>query len=98
MRLWHVVLGVAISAWVMAILRDPAGRALVIVFATGAGEVLLGLAAVMALFQTVGAIGEARSLVAHAEALAATSVVLTLATGLMSGWLFAGCWLIALCV
>lgn len=98
MRLWHVIFGVAATAMVMALLRDPAGRAFVIVSVTGTGFVFLGLAAVMALFQTVGALGEAKSLLAHAEALAATSVVLTLATGLMSGWLFAGFWLIAQCV
>jgi hypothetical protein len=98
MRLWHVIFGVATAAFVLTLMRDPAGRAFVIVFATGTGEVGLGLTAVMALFQTVGAIGEAKGLVAHAEALAATSVVLTLATGLMSGWLFAGFWLITQCV
>ncbi len=98
MRLSHALYGVATAAFIMALMRDPAGRAFVIVFVTGTGEMVLGLTAVMALFQTVGAIGEAKGLIAHAEALAATSVVLTLATGLMSGWLFAGFWLIAVCV
>ncbi len=44
----------------------------------------------MALFQTVGAIGEAEGPVAHAEALLATLIVLVAATALMCGLLFVG--------
>ena len=95
MRLWHMFLLVAALAIVMTLFRDPMGRVFVIVFATGAGELVLGLAGVLALFQTIGAVGEARGLYDHLEALAATGVVLGLATCMMSGWLFAGAWLVA---
>jgi hypothetical protein len=94
MRLWHVVWLVAATAFVLTLARDPITRIFLIVFTTGLGEVVFGLTAVMALFQTVGALGEAKGLVDHAEALMATSVVLGLATALMSGWLFVGFWLV----
>ena len=55
-----------------------------IVFVTGLGETALGVTAIMALFQTVGAIGMARGLLEHAEAMAATTVVLVVATAVMS--------------
>ncbi len=38
----------------------------------------------MALFQTIGALGEAKGLFAHAEAVATTTLVLVLATAMMS--------------
>nr|WP_303652439.1 hypothetical protein [Paludisphaera mucosa] len=82
----------------MAMCRDPAGRIGVIVFITGIGEVFLGLAAVMALFQTIGSIGLARGLLEHAEALAATTLVLALGTVGMTFWLFVGAWCIQLSV
>src|SRR4051794_19686015 len=93
MRLWHTLFLVAGLACVLTLTREPIGRAFVIVFLTGLGEVGFGLAAVLALFQTVGALGEAKGLFAHAEALMATTVVLALSTALMSGWLFVGAWL-----
>lgn len=95
MRLWHLVGLVVASAIVMTLARDPMARVFLIVFTTGLGEVALGLGSVMTLFQTIGAIGNARGLAEYAEALAATSVVLTLATALMSGWLFVGFWMVA---
>ena len=95
MRLWHLIFAVASVAVVMALCRDPLTRTFVIVFLTGLGEVAIGLSAVMALFQTVGALGEARGVYGHAEALAATTVVLATSTALMSGWLLAGAWLVA---
>lgn len=94
MRLWHVLFAVAAASVVMALCRDPVGRVFVVVTATGFGEFVIGLAAVLALFQTVGAFGEAQTLPDHAEALAATTVVLGLATAAMSAWLFAGIWLV----
>jgi hypothetical protein len=98
MRLWHTLFMVAALACVLTLTRDPVGRAFVIVLLTGLGEVGFGLAAVLALFQTVGALGEAKGVYAHAEALAATTVVLTLSTALMSGWLFIGAWLVSVFV
>ena len=94
MRLWHVVFLVAVVAVVMALARDPFARIFLIAFGTGVGEVVLGLAAVMTLFQTVGALGEARGLGQHAEALAATSIVVAVATAVMSAWLFVGFWMV----
>ncbi len=83
---------ILIAAFVLAMCRDPAGRVGVIVFVTGSGAVALGLAAVMALFQTIGSIGLARGLLEHAEALAATTLVLVVGTAAMSFWIFAGAW------
>jgi hypothetical protein len=94
MRLWHLLSVVGVIAAGMTLARDPVTRVLMITLATGLGEVGFGLAAVMALFQTVGALGEAKGLHAHAEALAATTLVLTVATAVMSAWLFAGFWLV----
>lgn len=95
MRLWHVIGIVAFTAFVLTLGRDPIGIVFVIVFTTGLGEVVIGLCSVMALFQTVGALGEAKGFFAHIEALTATTVVLTIATSAMSAWLFAGFWLVA---
>jgi hypothetical protein len=85
-----MVFAVAFVALVLTLFRDPITRVFLILFTTGLGEVVLGLMAVMTLFQTIGSIGEAKGLAEHAEALAATSVVLCLATAVMSGWLFVG--------
>ncbi|QEH37498.1 hypothetical protein OJF2_60890 [Aquisphaera giovannonii] len=94
MRLWHLSATILMLALVMTIARDPVGCVALIVFVTGLGEVVLGTTAVMALFQTIGAIGMARGLIEHGQALAATTAVLVLATGLMSSWLFIGLWLV----
>ena len=94
MRLWQLLAAVALAAVAMALARDPTWRVFLIAFTTGLGEVGLGLIAVMALFQTVGAVGLAKGGAEHAEAVVATTAVLTVASGLMSAWFFAGCWLI----
>ena len=94
MRLWHLVALVAAAAVVTTLARDPLSRIFLIVFATGLGEFVLGLGAVMTLFQTVGALGEARGLADHAEALAATSVVLAVSSAVMGAWLFVGFWMV----
>jgi hypothetical protein len=90
MRLLQLLFVIALIAVGMAVSRDPIGRVFLVVFLTGVGEFAFGLTAVMALFQTVGAFGEARSVQAHLEAVAATGFVLAIATAVMSGWLFAG--------
>ncbi|AMV40133.1 hypothetical protein [Planctomyces sp. SH-PL62] len=92
MKLQTLAFVIFILALLMAMCRDPAGRVGVIVFVTGIGAVALGLAAVMALFQTIGSIGLARGLLEHAEALAATTLVLVVGTAAMSFWIFAGAW------
>jgi hypothetical protein len=94
MRIWHLVTSILTIGILLAIMRDPVGRIALIVFATALGEVVFGTTAVMALFQTIGAFGEAKSLFAHAEALATTTLVLIIATAVMSSWLFAGAWLV----
>lgn len=92
MKIQTLAFIILLVAFVLTICRDPAGRVAVIVFITGLGEFALGLAAVMALFQTVGSIGLARDLLEHAEAFAATLVVLAIGTAAMTGWLFIGVW------
>lgn len=94
MRLWHLVVFIMVLGMCLAIARDPVGRVALIVFITALGEVIIGTTAIMALFQTIGSLGEAKGLVAHAEAVATTTLVLVLATAVMSFWLFAGGWLI----
>jgi hypothetical protein len=94
MRLWHLTVVILMLGVVFSLVRDPVGRVGLIVFMTGLGETVLGVTAIMALFQTVGAIGMARGLLEHAEAMAATTVVLAVATAVMSFWLFIGVWLI----
>ncbi len=94
MRLWHLSAIILMLGLVMAIARDPVGCVALIVFVTGLGEVILGTTAIMALFQTIGALGMARGLLQHGQAVAATTFVLVLATGVMSLWLFVGAWLV----
>jgi hypothetical protein len=94
MRLWHLFVFIMVVGAVLAIARDPVGRVALIVFVTAAGEVVIGTTAIMALFQTIGSLGEAKGLVAHAEAVATTTLVLVLATAVMSSLLFAGAWLV----
>ena len=94
MRLWHLFVFIIALGLVLAIIRDPVGRIALIVFFTALGEVVFGTTAVLALFQTIGAIGEAKGVVAHAEAVATTTLVLIIATAVMSSWLFAGAWLV----
>jgi hypothetical protein len=94
MRLWHLFVFIMVMGMVLAIGRDPVGRIAMIVFVTALGEVVIGTTAILALFQTIGSLGEAKGLVAHAEAVATTTLVLVLATAIMSSWLFAGAWLV----
>ena len=94
MRLWHLVVFIMGLGLVLAVVRDPVGRIALIVFVTALGEVIIGTTAVLALFQTIGSLGEAKGVVAHAEAVATTTLVLVIATAVMSSWLFAGAWLV----
>ena len=94
MRLWHLLFAVGTVAVAMSLCREPITRVFVIVTVTGIGEIAFGLAAVMALFQTLGAVGDARGLTDHVEAVAATTVVLGVASAVMGGWFFAGAWLV----
>lgn len=94
MRLWHLVVFILAMGLVLAIVRDPVGRIALIVFVTALGEVVIGTTAVLALFQTIGSLGEAKGVVAHAEAVATTTLVLVIATAIMSSLLFGGAWLV----
>ncbi len=94
MRLWHLFVVIMALGLILTIVRDQVGRIALIVFATALGEVIIGTTAVLALFQTIGSLGEARGLFAHAEAVATTALVLIIATTIMSSWLFAGAWLV----
>jgi hypothetical protein len=94
MRLWHLLFGVFLTALLLVIIRDPAGRVGVVVFFTGLGEVVFGVFALLALFQTVGAIGQSDSLASYLQALTATILVLAIASFVMNGLLWVGCWLI----
>jgi hypothetical protein len=94
MRLWHLFVVVLAVGLILGILRDQVGRVALIVFVTALGEVIIGTTSVLALFQTIGAFGEAKGLYAHAEAVAGTTIVLIVATTIMSSWLFAGAWLV----
>lgn len=94
MRIRHLLLTVLVVAVLMSALRDPVAVVAVIVFITGLGEVVLGTTAVLALFQTLGALGMAKGFAAHAEAFGATLVVLAVSTAVMSGWLFIGVWIV----
>jgi hypothetical protein len=81
---------VLISAILFTVAREQVGRVALVVFCIGTVEALLGLAAVMTLFQTVAAIGYAQSLSAYAEAIGATLIVLVVASGSMNGLLWIG--------
>jgi hypothetical protein len=94
MRLWHLTFLILVVGILLTIIRDPVGRIALVVFVTAVGEVVFGTTAVMALFQTIGAIGMARGLFEHTQALAATTLVLIIATSIMSIWLFIGAWLV----
>ncbi len=94
MRLWHLVVLILVLGILLSIVRDPVGRIALAVFITASGEVVIGTTAVMALFQTIGSLGEAKGLFAHAEAVATTTLVLIIATTIMSTLLFAGAWLV----
>ncbi len=90
MRLSTLAFLVLILALIFAIVRDEVGRVAVIVFFTGLGTVVAGLGSIMALFQAVGALGEARTVSAHVEALAATVLVLSFGSTLVLGLLLGG--------
>jgi hypothetical protein len=98
MRLWHLFVFIVGLSLILTIVRDQVGRIALVVFVTALGEVVIGTTAVLALFQTIGSIGEAKGLFAHAEAVATTALVLIIATTIMSSWLFAGAWLVQLSI
>ncbi len=98
MRIAHLIFAVAVCSVIFAFARDPAGRVFVIGFVAGLGEIALGVAGILALFQTVGHFAEAKTFLDRVSALAATSGVLAIASILMFAVLFAGAWLVSVSV
>ena len=94
MRLSTLLFAILVLGTIMGIVRDEVGRVAVIVFFTGLGTIVVVLGAIMALFQTVGSFGEARSVLSHVEAVAATAVVLVVGSSVTLGLLFAGAQLV----
>ncbi|AGA25903.1 hypothetical protein [Singulisphaera acidiphila] len=94
MRLWHLTLAIVLIALVLTVAQDAVGMVAIVVFITGLGEAVVGTTAIIALFQTLGSLGEAKGLSAHAEAVVATTVVLAVSTAIMTGWLFIGAWIV----
>ncbi len=90
MRLSTLLFAILLLAVLMAIFRDEVGRVAVIVFFTGLATCAGTLTAIMALFQTVGAFGEARTLGGHVEALASTLLVLVVTSAVIPGVMFSG--------
>ena len=98
MRISTTMLAVLVLAVVFTLLRDETGRVGVIVFITGLGVTIGGVAALMTLFETVGALGEARTWPACAQALVATALVLAVGSAGMLGAIFVGFHLVRLTV
>ena len=98
MRISTTMLAVVVLAVVFTLLRDQTGRVGVIVFVTGLGVTVGAVAALMTLFETVGALGEARTWPALGQALAATALVLAVGAAGMLGVMFVGFYLVRLAV
>ena len=60
MRIWHLGLMILVAAVILALAREAFGRVMLVMLATGLGEVVLGTLAVLTLFRTLGAVGHAR--------------------------------------
>jgi hypothetical protein len=90
MRLWHFLLAVFFLGIIFALAREEVGRVSLVVFVTGFAEFFLGTMAIMALFQTVGSIGEARGITEHFLAIVATILVLIVAALVMNVVLWLG--------
>ena len=75
---------------ILSVSQNEYGRITLILFAIGMAEVVLGATALMHLFKSVGAFGKAKSLMAHAEALAATALILAVASLGMTAVLWVG--------
>lgn len=75
MRTSHLLFLVFGTALVLAICREPAGRVAVVIFFSGLIVTVVALVGLMSLFQTIGAFGNARSVLDHVQALGSTVVV-----------------------
>ena len=98
MRLSTLCFVVVVLAVMFTLMRDEVGRVGVIVFVTGLIMTVAGTAALLALFTTIGALGEARTLYHHVEALVATALVLAVGSSGMLGAMFLGAYFIELAI
>ncbi len=85
MRILHILFAVFMLALALTVAREPVGRVALVVFITLGAELACGTTAVMLLFQTIAAIGDARDVVEYAQAFLATAIVLSVAAYLMLG-------------
>jgi len=90
MRVWHLLLLVFAAAVMLAVAKERIGQVFLVMFVTGIAEVVCGTTALLNLFKSIGAIGKAESPAAYAEAIAATALILLLATISMTGLMFVG--------
>ncbi|HWE39026.1 MAG TPA: hypothetical protein VG406_20935 [Isosphaeraceae bacterium] len=90
MRISHLLFLVGVVAIGLAVGRERVGQVFLVFFLTGVGEVILGTTAIMNLFKSVGAIGRAETPSAYIEAIAATALILAVATATMCGLLVLG--------
>ena len=98
MRLWHIAVAVAVVAVLLTVAREESSRVALIVFATGLVEFALATGALMVLFRTVGAIGQAEEVLGYAGAVLATAGVLVVASATMNAVLWVGLSLLRLLV
>ncbi|HEY2158687.1 MAG TPA: hypothetical protein VGH33_23855 [Isosphaeraceae bacterium] len=85
MRILHIVFAVFMLALALTVAREPVGRVALVVFVTLGAELACGTTAVMLLFQTIAAIGDARDVLEYAQGFLATAIVLFVASWLMLG-------------
>ncbi len=93
MRVSHLILIIFFFAMLFTVAREPHGRVAIVVFFTGGVVLALTLLAIMTLFRTLGAFGEAKTVYAHLEALFATTLVVFVASISVNAVLWAGTWL-----
>ncbi len=84
MRLWQLLILVAMVAVGLLVARDELGRVVLVVFLLGLSEAALGVTALMTLFQTVGSLGASRTTAEGLRAMGATLLVLCTASAVMN--------------
>ncbi len=85
MRILHIIFAVFMLALALTVAREPVGRVALVVFFTLGGELVCGTTAVMLLFQTIAAIGDARGVLEYVQSFLATAIVLFVASSVMLG-------------
>lgn len=87
MRVWHCSFLVLIAAVGIRLSHDATGRVAMVVFFGLGLTMTVAVAAIMFLFRAIGAIGEAKGMLAHLEAISQTILVLIISSGVMGGLL-----------